>query len=107
MKRREKGYQVLEQTHESVVLELQDLTNQCEQLRNTLADLKDQVKATNVELVATKLEVNRLGVEIIKLGNLIDLLKESIKPLQRFYVLASGLVATAVVGALLALVIIK
>jgi hypothetical protein len=105
MKRKE--YTVPDQTHESVVLELQDLTNQCDSLRGVTTDLKEQIKAANVELVAIKLETINLRIETKDLRFAIELLKENLKPLQRFYLLASGLVATAVIGALLALVIIK
>jgi peptidoglycan hydrolase CwlO-like protein len=83
-----------------ILLDLQGLQNQCDALRLTVTDLKDQVKATNVELVKVNLEISRLNL-------VIELLKEALKPLQKFYSLSSGIIVTALVGALLSLILIK
>jgi hypothetical protein len=88
-------------------LDIQNLNNQCEQLNKVVIDLKDQIKATNVELVAVRLEVTNLKIEAKDLRFAIDLLKESLKPLQRFYIIASGVIITAIAGALITLIIIK
>jgi len=90
-----------------LLLDMQDLHNQCKSLRMSVNDLKDQVKATNVELVAVKVEIANLKTEAKDLRFSIELLKEGLKPLQKFYTLSSGVIITALVGALLSLVLIK
>jgi len=90
-----------------MLLNMQDLQNQCDSLRTSINDLKDQIKATNVELVAVKLEVSNLKDEAKNLRFSIDILKEELKPLQKSYTIFSGIIITAVASALISLVFIK
>jgi predicted nucleic acid-binding Zn-ribbon protein len=110
-----KKYAIPDQTHEAVVLELQDLTNQCEQLRATVTELKDQIKATNVELVAVRVEVSNLKLEAKDLRNWIEILKiqlaavadaskEAMKPFNRVAAIVGGSVIIAVLTAIYALI---
>jgi outer membrane murein-binding lipoprotein Lpp len=103
---RVKTKKITEENTETL-LNIQDLNSQTTQLREAVNGLKEQIKAANVELVKVNLEVINLKIEAKDLRASIDLLKESLKPLQRFYMIASGIIITAIIGALLTLVLIK
>jgi len=97
-------------------IEMVEIQNDVDKLKETLTDIKLQIVATNVELVAIKKEVEGLKGELIGLRTMTQLLEKDLRngienlqrelaPFQRIFNIVGGLLITAVVGAILALVI--
>lgn len=97
-------------------LEMQNMNNQVEQLKNTITDLKDQIKITNIDLANVKKELESIKLEIIELKgtlkymekdfvNMVEDVKKDFAPIQRIATIISGIIVTALVGALLALIL--
>lgn len=96
--------------------EAEELEVELMRVRDNIVDLREQVKAVKIELVEVKLNVDKLKDEtkelrsmnaILKLEitNSIELMKTENKPIMNFFKIASGLVITAIVTAILALIL--
>lgn len=99
-------------------IEIVELQNECEKVKETLTDIKLQIVATNVELVAIKKEVEGLKQETGAIRVTMQLSEKDLKyaiekvtndisPIKKIGALVGTLALTAIVGAILASIIVK